>query len=78
MYYSLYEWYNPLWKSNTNKFAIEHTWPQIHFEDHPQEERYPVIAIARISLMIRQLMKPAPMKQFIDIEPFLSSALADD
>lgn len=29
MYYSLYEWYNPLWKTDTNKFVIEHTWPQM-------------------------------------------------
>ena len=29
MYYSLYEWFNPLWKADKNKFAIEHTWPQM-------------------------------------------------
>lgn len=29
MYYSLYEWYNPLWKSDRNKFVAEHTWPQM-------------------------------------------------
>ncbi len=29
MYYSLYEWYNPLWKADPKKFAIEHTWPQM-------------------------------------------------
>ncbi len=29
MYYSLYEWYNPLWKADQKKFAIEHTWPQM-------------------------------------------------
>jgi alpha-L-fucosidase len=29
MYYSLYEWYNPLWKSDRNKFVTEHTWPQM-------------------------------------------------
>jgi alpha-L-fucosidase len=29
MYYSLYEWFNPLWKSDKNKFAAEHTWPQM-------------------------------------------------
>lgn len=29
MYYSLYEWFNPLWKSNKSKFATEHTWPQM-------------------------------------------------
>lgn len=29
MYYSLYEWFNPLWKTDKNKFATEHTWPQM-------------------------------------------------
>ena len=29
MYYSLYEWYNPLWKADKNKFVTEHTWPQM-------------------------------------------------
>ncbi len=29
MYYSLYEWYNPLWKSDKNRFVTEHTWPQM-------------------------------------------------
>lgn len=29
MYYSLYEWFNPLWKTDKNKFAAEHTWPQM-------------------------------------------------
>jgi alpha-L-fucosidase len=29
MYYSLYEWFNPLWKADKNKFAMEHTWPQM-------------------------------------------------
>jgi alpha-L-fucosidase len=29
MYYSLYEWFNPLWKSDPKKFAIDHTWPQM-------------------------------------------------
>jgi alpha-L-fucosidase len=29
MYYSLYEWFNPLWKSDPKKFATEHTWPQM-------------------------------------------------
>ncbi|KAH0533724.1 hypothetical protein FGG08_007583, partial [Glutinoglossum americanum] len=29
MYYSLYEWYNPLWKLDKNKFVAEHTWPQM-------------------------------------------------
>lgn len=29
MYYSLYEWFNPLWLKDKNKFATEHTWPQM-------------------------------------------------
>ncbi len=29
MEYSLYEWFNPLWKADKNKFAAEHTWPQM-------------------------------------------------
>jgi alpha-L-fucosidase len=29
MYYSLYEWFNPLWKKDHKQFAIEHTWPQM-------------------------------------------------
>lgn len=29
MYYSLYEWFNPLWKKDPKKFAMEHTWPQM-------------------------------------------------
>jgi len=29
MYYSLYEWFNPLWLKDKNKFAAEHTWPQM-------------------------------------------------
>jgi alpha-L-fucosidase len=29
MYYSLYEWFNPLWKTDQRKFAAEHTWPQM-------------------------------------------------
>jgi len=29
MYYSLYEWFNPLWKKDKKKFAAEHTWPQM-------------------------------------------------
>ncbi|MBK8786484.1 MAG: alpha-L-fucosidase [Chitinophagaceae bacterium] len=29
MYYSLYEWFNPLWKSDKDKFVKEHTWPQM-------------------------------------------------
>jgi alpha-L-fucosidase len=29
MYYSLYEWYNPIWKADKSKYAIEHAWPQM-------------------------------------------------
>lgn len=29
MYYSLYEWFNPLWLKDKSKFAAEHTWPQM-------------------------------------------------
>ena len=29
MYYSLYEWFNPLWKSDKTKYATEHVWPQM-------------------------------------------------
>lgn len=29
MYYSLYEWFNPLWKSDPRKFVADHTWPQM-------------------------------------------------
>jgi alpha-L-fucosidase len=29
MYYSLYEWFNPLWLNDRNKFVAEHTWPQM-------------------------------------------------
>jgi alpha-L-fucosidase len=29
MYYSLYEWFNPLWKSDKVKYANEHVWPQM-------------------------------------------------
>lgn len=29
MYYSLYEWFNPLWKADPAKFAEQHTWPQM-------------------------------------------------
>jgi len=29
MYYSLYEWYNPLWKSNQQLYATQHMWPQM-------------------------------------------------
>jgi alpha-L-fucosidase len=29
MYYSLYEWFNPLWKADKKKYAAEHAWPQM-------------------------------------------------
>jgi alpha-L-fucosidase len=29
MYYSLYEWYDPLWLSDRNKYVSEHMWPQM-------------------------------------------------
>lgn len=29
MYYSLYEWFNPLWKTDHSKYATEHMWPQM-------------------------------------------------
>ena len=29
MYYSLYEWFNPLWKKDPKKYATEHAWPQM-------------------------------------------------
>jgi alpha-L-fucosidase len=29
MYYSLYEWYNPLWINNRSEFVARHTWPQM-------------------------------------------------
>ncbi|MEP6676306.1 MAG: alpha-L-fucosidase [Ferruginibacter sp.] len=29
LYYSLYEWFNPLWKADPKKFVAEHTWPQM-------------------------------------------------
>ncbi len=29
MYYSLYEWYNPLWINDKNEFVTKHTWPQM-------------------------------------------------
>lgn len=29
MYYSLYEWFNPLWKSDPQKYATDHVWPQM-------------------------------------------------
>lgn len=30
LYYSLYEWYNPLWKLNRARYAYEHALPQLH------------------------------------------------
>lgn len=29
MYYSLYEWFNPLWKTDKPRYATEHMWPQM-------------------------------------------------
>ncbi len=29
MYYSLYEWYNPIWLSDRSKYVTEHMWPQM-------------------------------------------------
>jgi alpha-L-fucosidase len=29
MYYSLYEWYNPLWLKDRNKYVHDHMWPQM-------------------------------------------------
>lgn len=29
MYYSLYEWFNPLWKTDHKQYATEHVWPQM-------------------------------------------------
>ncbi|MGZ3915940.1 MAG: alpha-L-fucosidase [Flavisolibacter sp.] len=29
LYYSLYEWYNPLWRKDPKEFAEKHTWPQM-------------------------------------------------
>ena len=29
MYYSLYEWFNPLWKTDPKKYATQHMWPQM-------------------------------------------------
>jgi alpha-L-fucosidase len=29
MYYSLYEWFNPLWKSDKSKYVSQHVWPQM-------------------------------------------------
>ncbi|MDB5279430.1 MAG: alpha-L-fucosidase [Ferruginibacter sp.] len=29
MYYSLYEWYNPLWLNDKPKYVTEHMWPQM-------------------------------------------------
>jgi alpha-L-fucosidase len=31
MYYSLYEWFNPLWKQDQKKYAVEHMWPQAQY-----------------------------------------------
>ena len=30
MYYSLYEWFNPLWKADQKRYANEHVWPQMN------------------------------------------------
>lgn len=29
MYYSLYEWFNPLWKADKEKYRDQHVWPQM-------------------------------------------------
>lgn len=29
MYYSLYEWFNPLWKKDKEAYALQHAWPQM-------------------------------------------------
>ena len=29
MYYSLYEWFNPLWKADEEKYRDQHVWPQM-------------------------------------------------
>jgi alpha-L-fucosidase len=29
MYYSLYEWYNPMWLKDRSKYVTEHMWPQM-------------------------------------------------
>ena len=29
LYYSLYEWFNPLWKSDPARYVSEHAWPQM-------------------------------------------------
>lgn len=29
MYYSLYEWFNPLWKKDPSQYAQQHAWPQM-------------------------------------------------
>lgn len=29
-YFSLYEWFNPLWKQDRNRYAYEHALPQLH------------------------------------------------
>lgn len=31
MYYSLYEWFNPLWKKDQKKYAVEHMWQQAQY-----------------------------------------------
>ncbi|MCS6927983.1 MAG: alpha-L-fucosidase [Saprospiraceae bacterium] len=30
LYYSLYEWFNPVWKQDRNRYAYEHALPQLH------------------------------------------------
>lgn len=30
LYYSLYEWFNPLWKQDRNRYAYEHALPQLY------------------------------------------------
>ncbi|MFM2138987.1 MAG: hypothetical protein RJA57_1294 [Bacteroidota bacterium] len=37
MYYSLYEWFNPLWKKDPSSFAAQHTWPQMKDLIHTYE-----------------------------------------
>lgn len=29
MYFSLYEWFNPLWKQDKKRYSAEHAWPQM-------------------------------------------------
>ncbi len=29
LYYSLYEWYNPIWLKDHNRYVTEHAWPQM-------------------------------------------------